>query len=300
MKVLIVGLGSIAKKHIAALRQLVPEVKFMALRSSNDNQYEGIINFSNWSDIHEPDFIIISNPTNCHAETIQKALAFDRPLFIEKPVVSKHSEIEFLERLLREKKVVTYVACNLRFHKALEMIKEIIPSLSILEVNVYCGSNLSQWRPGANYAASYSAKREMGGGVHLDLIHEIDYCYWLFGKPDKVISTKRKVSSLNIDSDDFASFQLVYEKFTINILLNYYRKVPKRSLEIVAEQKIINVDLLNCEIITDDGSVELNEDFSISDTYALQMQYFLDCLKRNLRPMNDFDEAAEVLRIALT
>lgn len=139
----------------------------------------------------------------------------------------------------------------------------------------------------------------MGGGVHLDLIHEIDYCYWLFGKPDKVMSFRRKLSSLNIDSDDFASFQLMYKKFTVNIILNYYRKVPKRSLEIVAEEKIINVDLLNCEIVSDDGSVELKENFSIGDTYGLQMLYFLNCLKSNLKPMNDFDEAAEVLRIAL-
>lgn len=147
MKVLIVGLGSIAKKHIAALRQLVPDVEFMALRSGEENQFEDIINYSRWSDIPKPDFVIISNPTNCHAETIQKAMFFDRPLFIEKPVVSKQTEIEFLEKVLREKKVVTYVACNLRFHKALKIIKERISSLSILEVNAYCGSNLSKWRP---------------------------------------------------------------------------------------------------------------------------------------------------------
>jgi predicted dehydrogenase len=198
MKVLIIGLGSIAKKHISSLMELIPDVKIYAFRSvKNSANVLNVINIYDFNDTpNDVDFIIISNPTSLHANTIEQFLNFNAPIFIEKPIFDKIETNSSLVNLIQEKNLKTYIACNLRFHPAIVFLKNYLQNSSkrINEVNVYCGSYLPEWREATNYIDSYSAKSSLGGGVHLDLIHELDYCIWLFGFPIKHSSVKRKVS----------------------------------------------------------------------------------------------------------
>src|SRR5690606_14944767 len=127
-------------------------------------------------------YIIISNPTFKHKETIVNLLPLGLPLFIEKPLFDK-LDGEFLLHAIKEKNLITYVACNLRFLDCLKFIKDFILGKRINEVNIYCGSYLPDWRQGVNFREIYSANKDMGGGVHIDLIHEIDYANWIFGNP---------------------------------------------------------------------------------------------------------------------
>ena len=257
MRILIIGLGSIAKKHIKALKSLSEEFKIYALRSSLDaNKYEDVINIFNLDDTVF-DFAIISNPTHLHFKYIKLLASKSIPLFIEKPAVHSLDNLDEILNLVAKKKVTTYVACNLRFHPCLKFLKEKIDNqnLRINEINVYCGSYLPDWRPGLDFKKIYSANPKMGGGVHLDLFHEIDYVTWLFGQPKSYSSFKRSVSSLSIDSIDYANYILEYKNFTTSIILNYYRKKVKREIEIVFDQATWNVDLINNTIKTDLGEV---------------------------------------------
>ena len=301
MRVLIVGLGSIARKHIAALRELRPDAEVIALRSTSALPEAGVQNICNLDELAaQPDFAIISNPTRYHINAIKDAVALRCPLFIEKPVLSSLEDIETANDLDLHA-IPTYIACNLRFHPCVKYLKDhlSVTESKINEVNIYCGSDLSSWRPGQDYSNSYSAKAAMGGGVHLDLIHEIDYCYWLFGKPDAVRSTKRKVSGLLIDSFDFAAFQLNYPRFTANIILNYYRPTPMRRAELVLNNSVLIMDLLSATITRNDQLIYQAQDFKMADTYSSQMAYFLEHMELKQQMMNTFDEASEVLKIAL-
>lgn len=301
MKVLILGLGSIARKHILALREIDPSVSITAMRSGPCEESEGIRNIYSWEELGDkPDFIIISNPTSCHKDAIIRAAQTGCPLFIEKPSVLSITEANEVIGNSQIQDLLTYVACNLRFHPSIAYLREHIQndSLQVQEVNVYCGSDLSAWRPGQDYSQSYSAKAALGGGVHLDLIHEIDYCYWLFGRPDRSSSLKRKVSALKTDSIDFAAYHLEYENFTVNIILNYYRKKPKRYIEIVSAEKILYADIYQAAIMDDEARIELSATYKIQDTYLHQMRYFIDCIRKGRQPMNSFMESCEVLKIA--
>jgi len=228
MRVLIIGLGSIAKKHMEVISKLVPNSEFIALRSSKHPITEkNVINISSISEVTGTiDFCIISNPTHLHFDAIKKAISLNVPLFIEKPSLMNLDKSDELINLINKSTLPTYVAFNLRFLPVIEFLKEYITTLNILEVNIYAGSYLPDWRPKTDYRKIYSANKEMGGGVHLDLIHEIDYATWLFGFPSESTSITRRVSKLEIDSVDFASYHLLYTNKTVNITLNYYRKIP--------------------------------------------------------------------------
>jgi predicted dehydrogenase len=302
MRVLVIGLGSIAKKHITALRSFSEEFKIFALRSSlNAKKYEEVTNIYNLdNDVF--DFAIISNPTHLHSVYIKLLASKSIPLFIEKPAVHSLENFNEILNLITKKKITTYVACNLRFNPCITFLKENLNNkeLKVNEINVYCGSYLPDWRPGVDFKKNYSAQSKMGGGVHLDLIHEIDYIIWLFGLPKSYTSVKRSVSSLSIDSIDYANYILLYEKFTTSIILNYYRKKVKREIEILFDQKTWNVNLINNTIINDDGNVIFKSDkFDVLQTYKLQLEYFVNCLKSKKIPMNSLQESIPVLKICL-
>jgi len=304
VKVLIIGLGSIAIKHIEAIKKINQNAIIYALRSSNNaNNFKDIIDLYSIKDVpNDIDFILISNPTSLHSKTILNVIDFNKPLFIEKPVFDSVINNDEIVRLIKEKNIKTYVACNLRFHPALNFIKSYLNSniLKLNEVNVYCGSYLPKWRPLQDYTKSYSANQKLGGGVHLDLIHELDYTIWIFGKPINYNSIKRKVSNLLIDTFDYTNYNLSYPDFNVSITLNYYRSTPKRQIEIILENETLICDLLTSTILNNENQIIFTDnEFDFSKTYLDQMNYFIDNLENDNIYMNDINESFEILKIAL-
>lgn len=304
MLVLIIGLGSIAKKHILALRRLELNVKIFALRSSNSVEFiEDIINIKNFTELpSKPDFAIISNPTSYHKLTIEKLLENNIPMFIEKPAFHSLNGVDELVKSVDNSNLVNYVACNFRFHPCIEYLKSELPNRNkfINEINVYCGSYLPDWRIGNDFKKNYSSIIALGGGVHLDLIHEIDYVIWLLGKPKSSNIFLSNKSTLKIESIDYANYLLEYNDYCVSIVLNYYRRDPKRCLEIIFEDETWTVDLLKSTIINNKGDIIFqSENFSIQETYYKQMKYFIENLNLAIMPMNTLQESMVALKIVL-
>lgn len=302
MTVLIVGLGSIAKKHIKVLKQIDNEIQIFALRSDKKaKKYQDVINIYSIDELKKkPYFAIISNPTSEHYSTIESLLSLQIPFFIEKPVLMSLNEADKLLEEINNLNIITYVACNFRFHPCIQFLKDNIDSKHLNEVNIYSGSYLPEWRPDRDYRKVYSAKSEMGGGVHLDLIHEIDYTYWLWGMPVNINTTFRKMSELEINSYDYAHYILEYPQKMVHITLNYYRIESKRSLELVFEDDVWDVDLLNGSVNSlIENRMIFNSDYGSLSTYKNQMNYFFNVLNNKAELMNDFGESLEVLKICL-
>jgi predicted dehydrogenase len=304
MRVVIIGLGSIARKHIAVLREIDPGVEIYALRSGKrSTKVERVTDFYVFEEVEKiaPDFILLSNPTSMREAILTSLLSLGKPLFIEKPVLANLDNAEAIGREIEERNLLTYVACNLRFRGCLSFTRDLLhmSEEQINEVNIYCGSYLPDWRPGADFRTVYSAIPEMGGGAHLDLIHELDYAYWMFGTPERVSSTLRSSSSLEIKSVDYAAFQLLYRDFTANVVLNYYRRDYKRTLEVVTNERTLTIDLAGNTVKDHTGTVYFEGDKSFLSTYKRQMQNFFDLMAGKNAIQNNFLDGVEVLKIAL-
>lgn len=306
MRIFFIGIGSIAKKHIKAIKKIEPKAEIFALRSSrNAAPYEDVKDFYEYDDIKKitPDFIIISNPTSKHFETIQKLLPYRIPLFIEKPVFAELGHDDII-REIEDKKILTYVACDMRFLDCLSWLHQYMAEhrneVRINEINVYCGSYLPEWRPGTDFRKCYSAIPELGGGVHIDLIHDVDYVYWIFGKPENHHAIFRNVSSLGIRAYDYANFNLIYPDFCANVVLNYYRRDAKRYMEIIFDDCTWTVDMLKNEITSNTGEVIYRSEQTGADEYESQMRYFIELVKEGATTsMNSAAEAYDVLGICL-
>lgn len=302
MKVLIHGLGSIAQKHVLVLKKLNPEVKIYALRSGESKHpIDGVISIHKLEELKEEvDFVIISTPTSLHYQSIMMLKSLKVPLFIEKPVLISMDGANLLGDELEKAGVKTYVACNLRFHPVIQFLKQELKRKKPLELLVYCGSYLPEWRPGTDYTNSYSSKKEMGGGVELDLIHEVDYTIYLLGHPNKrILSYGSRLSNLEISSNDFALYVLEYENLIATITLNYYRKKAKRTIEIIWDDDIWYADLLQGKVLSEFNGIIFKSDYNIMKTYSAQMSHFIDNYKSDYEFENNFRESLKILNLAI-
>ena len=302
MRVLIIGIGSIALKHITALRELDSTIEIFGLRSNKESScVDGVNDLYSWDEVpNNIDFVIISNPTTEHYNAIKKAIKLQKPLMIEKPPLSQLEGADELIQLLESKKILTYVAFPLRFNPALKWLGKNLAGKRIYELSAYCGSYLPDWRPNRDYRTIYSAKKDLGGGVHLDIIHELDYVIWLLGTPEKSTSFFSKVSDLEIDSFDSAHYWLSYPNKNASVTLNYYRKDSCREITIVMADDTWKVDLLTNEIKDSSGNILFKAEPSQKSMYYNQLEYFLNCIRNNEVQFNSFKDALETLKICLS
>ena len=85
-----------------------------------------------------------------------------------------------------------------------------------------------------------------------------------------------------------------------NISLNYYRRDPKREIEIITSEDTITIDLLNCKISTKiTGEILFEKNFNMAETYSAQLAYFLNHILNNNQPMNGIEESVATLKIAM-
>lgn len=304
MNVLVIGLGSAGKKHVSAIRKIDPEASIWAFRSGTGGEdVAGVTNIRSLDALPvRPDFAVISNITVSHAEVLRAVLPLDCAVFIEKPLFSTLEGGKELVEKVRSRGIISYVACNMRFHPVIRFLKsylqEKVPRIN--EVNIYCGSWLPGWRPGKDFRTTYSASEALGGGAHLDLVHELDYCSWLFGLPERSVALRTSRSSLSINAVDRAHYEWAYADFVAAITVNYYRRDARRSIEIVTDEDTIAADLLSGEVRSElTGNLLFNQPFDMAQTYIEQMKYFIDHVNKRVQPMNSVEEGWNILKLAL-
>lgn len=305
-KICVVGLGSIGMQHIynmiAVFKNRKKDFTIDLLRSGfgtkMDAQLEKCIN-SVFYDINampnDYDIAFITNPTSLHYSTIADFTMKSKNIFIEKPLFCR-SNID-ISTLKLKPSGVYYVACPLRYTKVIQYLKDYVKSSKIYCVRVICSSYLPEWRPFTDYRKSYSAKSEQGGGVSIDLIHEWDYLYYLFGKPRKVLNIRGTYSGLGITSDDLSVYIAEYDNMLVEVHLDYFGRVPVREIEIYTPEGTIKGDLINSQI----QLLKKGELLKFEDTrkcYQMrELEYFFDIIEGKAENHNDIETALEVLKI---
>ncbi len=255
-RVLIVGFGSIARKHIRILKKNWPKIEiglykkdiFLECHELNLCKRK----FTTYQECIEwrPNFVIIASPCSFHLEQALFFAGQGLPTLIEKPIGTGSESKTSWEKLLSLSKSVPIMVGYVFRHD--ECLKELKTFLSlnnhrkIIEVESYCGSWLPDWRPKSNYKNSVSANKKFGGGVLLELSHEIDLINYLFGPIEIRYASSFNTNSLEIDVEDIALIQAecLSCKF-ITIKLNFCTKPQERYLKIRFSDKNLTWELNN-------------------------------------------------------
>ncbi len=261
---LVIGYGSIGSRHavILASMSLVDEV--YVLSSQEHIPYKTIRSMKEIKDI-DPDYIVIASNTSNHFEELcyLENNFQDKVVLVEKPLFQQCHDLSIQNNSV-------WVGYNLRFHPLIQLIKKKTYGKKLWHIQVFCGSYLPEWRPARDYRDTSSAKNESGGGVLLDLSHELDYVQWMIGKvvPEYVVLDK--VSDLDIETDDLLVLAgRTEEEVTVQITLNYFTRQPVRQIIIDGEGISIVGDLIaGSAKVTEDGNKldyawpELSQDFT--------------------------------------
>jgi len=246
-RVLVVGFGSIAKRHIRIIKKLLPKSEIAVLRKSNLPCSEAEINskncFSNFEQAlkFNPDIAIIASPASNHLEAVKILSTHKVNLFIEKPLAENKINAKQIFELCNVNRINAFLGYNLRFHDSIIEFNNLIKSGitgNIYSVESRVGQYLPDWRPGNDYKKSVSSSKLLGGGVLRELSHEIDYLSWIFGPFDWVSGNLGKVSSLKIDVEDNAKVVFGYNSSysnlpTIYLGLDFLRQDTKRECEVI-------------------------------------------------------------------
>ena len=195
IKALIVGKGSIGKRHGDVLAGLGLNVYFISRHdASGSNTFASLPGAFEYDKF---DYVVVANRTSEHIASLLELerLGFKGKCLVEKPLFTTASDTGKFNYDL----TVGYV---LRFNPMLQRLREIISGQKILSINAYCGQYLPEWRPNQDYRQCYSSSRVLGGGALRDLSHELDYLQYIAGGWKRVVALGGKYSGLEIDSDD--------------------------------------------------------------------------------------------------
>jgi len=270
LKVLLIGFGSIGKRHFEVLSQMAKIQSIDIVTKQTIENKICYVSLDVVANINEYDYFIIASETNKHFEQLiyLEDSVKGKSIFCEKPLFESKKNIEI-------KYNTVFVGYVLRFHPLLQKLKEFIKDEKIIFANAKCGQYLPSWRPNTDYKKCYSAKKEEGGGVLLDLSHEIDYVQWLCGNIEKLISIQTKVSDLEINSDDLT--MLIGKTDTnaiVNISIDYISKITHRKLLVETLENTYDLDFISNKLIKK-NKLGLEEVYSFSN---LERNYMFETM----------------------
>ena len=313
---MIVGLGSIGKRHLRNILAIENTKKLEIIIYSKQTKsylsnHKNIKIFDTLDKclLEKPDVGFITNETVHHIPIAIKLAKVGLDLFIEKPLSNSISNLKTFSKIVKTKKLITLVGCNLRFHRCINEIKNLIDQKvigDIISVKVECGTYLPDWHPNENYSKSYASRDDLGGGVVLTCIHELDYLFWFFGETQEVFSMTGKYSNLKITASDLSAIIL---KFKNNIIaevhLDYFQKPEARSCKLIGTKGTITWDSLSNEVnIYDFKKSKWKSKLKIkkydkNEMYVKELEHFIQCVNKKKKTINDISQGEYVLKVAL-
>lgn len=258
------------------------------------------------------DVAFICSPNHMHVPHAKILAEAGCHLFVEKPLSLDRNEAISLAPILKQSGIALMVGCNLRFHKGVQTIADVLQSGMIgraLYARAQFAHYLPNWRPGQDYRQTYSANSEQGGGILLDDIHEADYLCWLLGEVTSVSGFLPTIGNLDIDVEDVAEYVLWHgDKLYSQIHADYLRRDKARSCELVGTEgsviwqsrgknpEQVKVELYNAA--SDDWEVLFtDESYDLNRQYVDEVEYFLECVAEGRIPMNGLTDAVKLIEV---
>jgi len=313
MRALVVGYGSIARRHLDNLQTANAASEYVVFRPggrpSGAPSHLRFVSKLSEGLAGAPDFAVVASPSSAHIESLFPLLEARVPCYVEKPPVTTLADVKRLRKLLASQPPpVTQTGCNLRFLPSLQRMRQLMRAGAIghpVRASIQAGQWLPDWRPGRDYRTSYSANANAGGGVILDLIHEIDAARWLFGEFDELRSLSAKLSDLQIDSEDTACLLLGRQGGPITTVgLDYVSRRRMRRYEVVGDRGTLVWDLSSMRLTLDDasGSTVLDAEpinFDVGMTYVTAMREFLAAMQAKRPTAQDLLDGLATNELAL-
>ena len=288
----IVGLGSIGRRHFRLISEIRPDIKIIVVRSGHGsgcdeekmatkvtNSIEGAIKEGIQA-------AIISSPATLHLKQSLELAKNGIHLLIEKPISHTSDGLMELTKVVNENRVTVMIGYVLRYDLGAIKFKSWLDEKikgKIIHARIECGSYLPDWRPNQDYRKTVSALSKLGGGVLLELSHELDYLHRFFGEPDSVQAQIRNSKTLDIDVEDQADLLITSKQgYCISVQIDFSRRHVERKCRVLTTEGELTWDAVNKNVTwegvnKDQLKYEYNNERN--SIYCKQLEVFFDCIE---------------------
>ena len=311
-RVLVVGRGSMGMRYLRLLRTLSPDTELLSLGARAETErpkLDGVAVVPSLDDALNRglDAAIIASPSVHHLDTALPLARRGVHLLVEKPISDSAERVPSLIAECEDNGAALLVGYNLRYSGSLRYFAKQLHDGAVgrpLSVRAEVGQYLPEWRPG-DYRHSVSAQARLGGGVLLELSHEVDYLRWLFGDVDWVSAACARQSSLDIDVEDTAHLLLGFrgqQAVLANLSMDFVRRDKTRSCTVVGELGSLRWDALAATVeLFSEGESEwkclFTEQPMPDATYIAQLEHFMGCVHDGVRPEVSGEDGLSVMRV---
>ena len=316
MKYLVIGCGSIGKRHTRNLVSLnVGEVTVVDTNKKRLDHLRNDLPVRTFSELNEAleadsyEAAFICTPPSLHVQQAITLAGRDIHCFIEKPLSNDLEGIEELKKISESKNRTVFIGYTVRFFPLIRKIQELIADNAIgkvLFLKASIGYYLPYWRPHEDYRKGYGANESLGGGIILDASHEIDYARLFLGEVEEVSSVCRKLSSLEIDTEDYAEITMRHKNGAYShIHLDYLQTNYRRSCEIVGDKGMILWDI-NEGVLKQYGTKDKEYHVhyegigtNVNDLYLEETRHFFRCIAGEEEPLVGLNEGRRLQEIIM-
>ncbi len=317
MKALVVGLGSIGRRHLANLKLIDPTIHITVWHQHSRRQEPEEIPPGADSVVYrlddalavQPDIALIAGPAVSHIQTALDLAQHGIHLFVEKPLSHTLDGVDALLDLCDRRALVLMVGYNFRFYPPLQVMRQALAAGQIGRIvgfRAEVGQYLPDWRVNSDYRRSVSARRDLGGGVVLELSHELDYARWLVGEVRAVSAQIGRTSDLEIDVEDTAEIILQFSNAAIgSVHMDMVQRSATRTCRVIGTEGTMTWDGLGHRVRLYSAATGtwsdlfLAESLDRNEMYVSELRHFLACVSGDTLPVVSGEDAKRVLQIAL-
>jgi predicted dehydrogenase len=321
MKYAVFGLGFMGSTHLKALKN-IPQAELCAVVSDVPAALAGDLSgvqgniggpgekldFSNlrkfdnpYDALRDPEIeaVDLCLPTNLHYQVAVEALRAGKHVLVEKPMALTAAQCDEILREAEKSGRILMVAQVLRFVPSYRATAEMVKAGRLGAIR----SAILRRRCSAPAWSLWLGQKNLSGGGIFDLlIHDIDFCLQVFGKPEAISAVGYEDMPRGID---WITAQLHYPEIGGVVISGgwHHPKAFPFSMEftVVGDCGTLeyNSSGLPLTLYRDDGEAEK---VAIPDTdgYQAEIQYFMDCCVNNRKP--EFcppQESANAVKVAL-
>jgi len=314
VKLLIVGCGSVGKRHLGNFKTIgVDDIGAVDKRSDRLKEVQEKFSVKKvYSDLdaalnEKYDAAVVATPPSLHIPIATKLAENKCHLLIEKPISDNLDGIETLLKVVRDNKLILLVGYTYRFWPPLIKVEELLKKKilgRVYSVRIEFSEYLPDWHPWEDYRTFYMAKKELGGGAILDESHTIDFARWFFGEIKEISCINDKISTLEISSDDIAEMLVRFKSGVVgNIHLDIFGRSHRKNLEIICEKGNIYWDFYQNKVEIYYGDDKRWEIYPYNCERNLmfleEAKHFLQCVRNGTPPKISGEDGVKTLKCVL-
>jgi len=274
MNIELVGISDIDKKRITELSNTYNTKGFLDYRELIK---EGL------------DAAVVAVPTKLHKEVCNDLIKNGIDVLVEKPIADSIENAKEIIDNAKKFDVKLSVGHIERFNPAIQKLKELIKNDTLGKIVTMSSKRVGPYNP-----------RIRDVGIIIDLgVHDIDIMSFLLEeKVKKVYATGGKRMHL---FEDYATILMTFGNSCTGLInTNWHTPHKVRSLTIVADKGIAEVDYIDQKLVLYDKEWEKDAKIEKKEPLSIELECFIEYLKKDTAPPVSGEEGLHALEVAIS